>query len=813
MKGEEYVAKTILEALAEFSEKPYIGDDKGYEEIVINDELREIYIPDSERLFGVESDEKAERKHFRCPRYVGDNIDLTTLSLRINYRNANDETDQYIVMDTAIEERNEEEIVFSWLLSRKVTKYKGMIQFIVCAVKSEDGKIKNEWNTTLATAEVLEGLEAEIVVTPDEVDVLQQLVNLATESANKAQEATETASNVLKEAEMLKQNLQSLVQQAEAVIKKIEELETNAFTENTPIQFTPSEILENIESGDSLKTMAGKVQSVFDSFGEAAQYDVANSFDDIGGTIPQVPDAGLVKTLNERGYEELTGKPKINNVELTGNKSLEDIGVLKAITDILNDGAKIKYLPLDDVSSLPEVGEEGIIYLVPPVENMAESGLVILNKFDEYMYVIDHYEIIGQVSAEQLVADAELSITSENPVQNKVITKKIGEIETETESINTVLSAQGEAITNLDNKTQESENNINNNVWNFKEYIEIPEGADLNDYKTVGNYACSGNIKSGTIINNPSLNAFVLKVENSVSQASNVLYLRQTVLNYNGENAYTRSFMYDGTHDNVWSDWVSLTMFEKRIFEQNSTDEHVKSWYNGLPYGVRFMYNTSGNEWSYIAFKRKEGGGNYGSILRINSHSPEIQIMNNKNGVLGNWYKLDLRHVNGLVKLRSVSNSESIEDNTIKSIMLSKYTEMKNAGIIDNTKSYCINYHFVWEEKTHCYGTYYIDLTDTPTWICTLYIIGRAYMLYGNETQVASMIHLGGGIAYEEISMDVNTGGTYIPGITGMNWIPVILRASQDYSGLSVYGVNSQGKWIVKTNVNQNITVRMYKTN
>ena len=39
-------------------------------------------------------------------------------------------------------------------------------------------------------------------------------------------------------------------------------------------------------------------------------------------------------------YPDLTNKPKINNVELIGNKSLEDIGVTGAISDSLNDFAE-----------------------------------------------------------------------------------------------------------------------------------------------------------------------------------------------------------------------------------------------------------------------------------------------------------------------------------------------------------------------------------------------------------------------------------------------------------------------------------------
>lgn len=102
------------------------------EKCAIDPETREINIPLTYQILGVESDEKTERIEFECPRIVGDSIDLTQLQLRINYRNANGEKDQYIVDDVT---QNGDNVIFSWLLSRKVTAYRGTVSFIVCAVK------------------------------------------------------------------------------------------------------------------------------------------------------------------------------------------------------------------------------------------------------------------------------------------------------------------------------------------------------------------------------------------------------------------------------------------------------------------------------------------------------------------------------------------------------------------------------------------------------------------------------------------------------------------------------------------------------
>ena len=156
--------------------------------ITVDPETRQITIPEEYSILGVESDEKTERLWFQFPKVVGDNIDLTTLQLRVNYQNANNEADQYIIDD--VEADDEGNITFSWLLSRKVTKYKGVVRFIVCAVKVESGPgvtITNEWNTTLAQATVLEGMEIGVVQPEQsEMDVIAQLMELVKSTSEQA---------------------------------------------------------------------------------------------------------------------------------------------------------------------------------------------------------------------------------------------------------------------------------------------------------------------------------------------------------------------------------------------------------------------------------------------------------------------------------------------------------------------------------------------------------------------------------------------------------------------------------------------------
>lgn len=164
----------------------------GDEKCIIDPETRTISIPTTYWLLGVESDEKVERLYFQCPKIVGDNIDLSQLQIRINYQNASAQKDQYIVDDVAQAGDN---ITFSWLLSRKVTAYRGSVQFIVCAVKvNDDATITNEWNTTLAQAQVLQGLEVDTPEPSEEQsDVIAQLMQMVQNTSAQAVQAVQAA--------------------------------------------------------------------------------------------------------------------------------------------------------------------------------------------------------------------------------------------------------------------------------------------------------------------------------------------------------------------------------------------------------------------------------------------------------------------------------------------------------------------------------------------------------------------------------------------------------------------------------------------
>lgn len=112
-------------------------------------------------LLGVESDEESQRLDFICPKIVGNGIDLSTLELRINYKNENSPVRYDECENVSVSTDFPDKLTFSWIPSREVTEFKGITKFTVCAIKRNGVEVTNEWNTIPATGIVAEGLEPE----------------------------------------------------------------------------------------------------------------------------------------------------------------------------------------------------------------------------------------------------------------------------------------------------------------------------------------------------------------------------------------------------------------------------------------------------------------------------------------------------------------------------------------------------------------------------------------------------------------------------------------------------------------------------
>ena len=141
--------------------------------LIIDKDLRTIIIPSSVKNLGVESDDDVLRLKFSMPRMYGD-VDLSDFYIYINYMNAKNTGDVYVVDDKTIAD---DTITFSWLVGRVALAYKGNVRFIVCMKKHDDNSnVIQEYNTTIASLPVLEGLETGETVIQQNPDIIEMLL-------------------------------------------------------------------------------------------------------------------------------------------------------------------------------------------------------------------------------------------------------------------------------------------------------------------------------------------------------------------------------------------------------------------------------------------------------------------------------------------------------------------------------------------------------------------------------------------------------------------------------------------------------------
>ena len=222
------LAELEKELLADMEENPVEYKETVSNVFEIDSNLRTINIPITVKNIGVESDGDVKRLEFTIPREYGE-FDLSQFRIRINYMNANGDKSIYLVEDKKVSGDN---ITFSWLVGRNVTKYKGQVNFIVCLkLSDEKGEILKELNTTLCRLEVLEGLEVVPVIDEKTTDIIEQLLRMVeTETTGAVQKVTEEGNKQVKEVQKAAQEIvadrEQIQKNAESVTVLKEDLST-----------------------------------------------------------------------------------------------------------------------------------------------------------------------------------------------------------------------------------------------------------------------------------------------------------------------------------------------------------------------------------------------------------------------------------------------------------------------------------------------------------------------------------------------------------------------------------------------------------
>lgn len=185
---------TVEEVLKSMSNDDAIAQEDYPFQYIIDNDLRIITVPSNGVILGVENDKDVNLVKFKMPRYYK-KLDLSDFNVRINYVNAKAEPGYFTVENKTVDE---DSIVFGWLVSAHVARYMGSVQFAVTLTKLNDTLVDKKFNTTIAKANVLDGLSFDGDISESEIkdllaQILDDVMKEVTPSVEEAKQAAKDA--------------------------------------------------------------------------------------------------------------------------------------------------------------------------------------------------------------------------------------------------------------------------------------------------------------------------------------------------------------------------------------------------------------------------------------------------------------------------------------------------------------------------------------------------------------------------------------------------------------------------------------------
>lgn len=153
---------------------------------IIDNDLRQIIIPDGMNILGVAGDIEVKCVSFEMPRYYN-GIDMSEFDIFVDYENAKGYRNYYKVVDTKTHSsttpQSSDNIVFTWTLESDVTAHQGTVTFAIRMVKRNGTKIVKQFDTDKATGIVLDGMNVfQRIPLSDQKDILGKIETDAVEN-------------------------------------------------------------------------------------------------------------------------------------------------------------------------------------------------------------------------------------------------------------------------------------------------------------------------------------------------------------------------------------------------------------------------------------------------------------------------------------------------------------------------------------------------------------------------------------------------------------------------------------------------------
>lgn len=394
-------------------------------QLEINENLRNISIPKKGVVFGVDGDIEVNRVAFIFPRYYS-NFDMTEFSARVNYVNANGEANYYEADDMSSDDGDT--ATFSWLMTSDVTSYIGEVRFSVLLYKRLDERYVKKFGTRPATGRVLEGLDVESYVTPEQqltliekmekkfdayVEAKMLSVNHDIEDAkNGALDAIEEAKNdvdsfiasskseidsllssslddIKNLADTSKLNISTLTDEKLAsldkeTVRQLKNIELAGVEETEKIRTAFSSVVSDIQAEGQKQADAvdshgdSKIKEINDS--TATSLANINSISEKQVEAIQLEGTKQTSSVNSEGNKQVSavasaGATEVTKVKKTSSTALSDIGSAKesSISEITAKGTEqVKTIKDTSASEISKVQEAGI----SQVKSVSDEGKI-----------------------------------------------------------------------------------------------------------------------------------------------------------------------------------------------------------------------------------------------------------------------------------------------------------------------------------------------------------------------------------------------------------------------------------------------------
>ena len=328
------------------------------EYLVVDVDNRKINIPESITHLGVKDDNETRTLNFRMPKiYKG--LDMSGYTIEINYINAKGKADSALAGNIQV---GDEEITFQWCAGGTAYAEDGKVRFLVYTyLENEDGTRTNEWHTTWARLEVLEGGNVDEQIAEENPRIIEEMLRRIRELENGETGGTKDAVQYIEQELTDEQKAQARVNIGAVSEEEVSNKVKQAISEQSHFRFVKVDALPDIgeENVIYLVPSAQEESNIYEEylFVDGVPELIGNTQIDLSGYAPKATTLAGYGITDGATKEEVTGLAKTiadcDNIFAKGNPSLtvnaaeicDDIQSMESLDELI---AKYDVVVMED---------------------------------------------------------------------------------------------------------------------------------------------------------------------------------------------------------------------------------------------------------------------------------------------------------------------------------------------------------------------------------------------------------------------------------------------------------------------------------